>query len=103
LTLSGGVSGLGMEGGFFFANPNTDLGYDGNLQIVIVGQGGNAGVELVFCRWHGCCAGAPKLSESKSMVGQGTSLGPVLVGHWPQFEDQTSTINEIFLPNPPLI
>ena len=46
LTLSGGTSGLDMEGGFFFSNPNTDLGFGGNVQIVIVGQGGNAGVEF---------------------------------------------------------
>jgi hypothetical protein len=46
LTLSGGTAGLDMEGGFLFDNPNTDLGYGGNVQIVIVGQGGNAGVEF---------------------------------------------------------
>jgi hypothetical protein len=44
LTLSGGTSGLDMEGGFFFANPNNDLSFGGNIQIVVVGQGGNAGV-----------------------------------------------------------
>jgi len=44
--LTGGTTGLDLEGGFFFANPNTDLGYGGNVQIVIVGQGGNAGVEF---------------------------------------------------------
>src|ERR1039457_403588 len=46
LTLSGGTAGLDMEVGFLFDNPNTDLGYGGNVQIVIVGQGGNAGVEF---------------------------------------------------------
>lgn len=46
LTLTGGTTGLDMEGGFFFANPNNDLSYGGNIQIVIVGQGGNAGVEF---------------------------------------------------------
>ena len=44
LTLSGGIPLLDMEGGFLFNNPNTDLGYGGNLQILTVGQGGNAGV-----------------------------------------------------------
>ena len=44
LTLSGGLPLLDMEGGFLFDNPNTDLGYGGNLQILTVGQGGNAGV-----------------------------------------------------------
>jgi hypothetical protein len=44
MTLTGGISGLDMEGGFFFNNPNTDLGWGGNLQILAVGQGGNAGV-----------------------------------------------------------
>ena len=44
LTLSGGIPLLDMEGGFLFNNPNIDLGYGGNLQILTVGQGGNAGV-----------------------------------------------------------
>jgi hypothetical protein len=44
LTLSGGIPLLDLEGGFLFNNPNTDLGYGGNLQILTVGQGGNAGV-----------------------------------------------------------
>jgi hypothetical protein len=42
LTLSGGTTGLDMEGGFLFANPSGSFG--GNLQILTVGQGGNAGV-----------------------------------------------------------
>lgn len=46
LTLSGGTPNYDLEGGFFFANPNNDLSYGGNVQIVIVGQGGNAGVEF---------------------------------------------------------
>ena len=43
LTLTGNATTTGLEGGFLFNNPNTDLGYGGDLQIVVVGQGGNAG------------------------------------------------------------
>ena len=46
LTMSGGVALKDLEAGFMFNNPNTDLGYGGNLQIVAVGQGGNAGVSF---------------------------------------------------------
>src|ERR1035437_6779887 len=42
LTLSGGTTGFDMEGGFLFNNPSGNFG--GNLQILTVGQGGNAGV-----------------------------------------------------------
>jgi hypothetical protein len=38
-TLTGGMTGLDIEGGLFFNNPNTDLGYGGNLQIFVVGNG----------------------------------------------------------------
>jgi PEP-CTERM motif len=44
--LTGGTANYDLEGGLFFANPNNDLSYGGNIQIVIVGQGGNAGVEF---------------------------------------------------------
>jgi PEP-CTERM motif len=47
LQLTGGTSGLDMEGGFFYANPNNDISPNGgNIQILTVGQGGNAGVEF---------------------------------------------------------
>jgi hypothetical protein len=41
LTLSGGVAGKDLEGGFLFSNPSGAFG--GDDQIVAVGQGGNAG------------------------------------------------------------
>ena len=41
LTLSGGIAGKDLEGGFLFSNPATTWG--GDDQIVAVGQGGNAG------------------------------------------------------------
>lgn len=44
LTLSGGEPGIGMEGGFLFSNPGGNFG--GDAQILVVGQGGNAGVEF---------------------------------------------------------
>ncbi len=44
LTLSGGIPGLDLEGGFLFSNPSGNFG--GDCQIVTVGQGGNAGVEF---------------------------------------------------------
>ena len=44
LTLSGGLPGLDLEGGFLFSNPSGNFG--GDAQIVTVGQGGNAGVEF---------------------------------------------------------
>lgn len=42
LTLSGGLAGKDLEGGFLFSNPSGNFG--GDCQIVAVGQGGNAGV-----------------------------------------------------------
>ena len=44
LTLSGGENNIDMEGGFLFSNPSGNFG--GDDQIVVVGQGGNAGVEF---------------------------------------------------------
>ena len=44
LTLSGGETGIDMEGGFLFSNPSGNFG--GDDQILVVGQGGNAGVEF---------------------------------------------------------
>jgi hypothetical protein len=41
LTLSGGIPGKDLEGGFLFSNPGGTWG--GDDQIVAVGQGGNAG------------------------------------------------------------
>ena len=41
LTLSGGVAGKDLEGGFLFSNPSGAFG--GDDQIFVVGQGGNAG------------------------------------------------------------
>jgi hypothetical protein len=42
LTLSGGEPNVDLEGGFLFSNPSGSFG--GDDQIVVVGQGGNAGV-----------------------------------------------------------
>jgi hypothetical protein len=44
MTLSGGESGIDLEGGFLFSNPSGNFG--GDAQILAVGQGGNAGVEF---------------------------------------------------------
>jgi hypothetical protein len=44
LTLSGGENNIDLEGGFLFSNPSGNFG--GDDQIVVVGQGGNAGVEF---------------------------------------------------------
>lgn len=44
MTLSGGENNIDMEGGFLFSNPSGNFG--GDDQIVVVGQGGNAGVEF---------------------------------------------------------
>jgi len=41
LTLSGGIAGKDLEGGFLFSNPGGTWG--GDDQIIAVGQGGNAG------------------------------------------------------------
>lgn len=46
LTLSGGVAGKDLEGGFLFSNPSGSWG--GDDQIVAVGQGGNAGTVVQF-------------------------------------------------------
>ena len=44
LTLFGGETNVDLEGGFLFSNPSLNFG--GDDQIVVVGQGGNAGVEF---------------------------------------------------------
>ena len=44
LTLFGGEPNVDLEGGFLFSNPSGNFG--GDDQIVVVGQGGNAGVEF---------------------------------------------------------
>jgi hypothetical protein len=46
LTLSGGVAGKDLEGGFLFSNPAGTWG--GDDQLVAVGQGGNAGTVVQF-------------------------------------------------------
>jgi PEP-CTERM motif-containing protein len=46
LTLSGGVSGKDLEGGFLFSDPSGTWG--GDDQVVAVGQGGNAGTVVQF-------------------------------------------------------
>jgi len=46
LTLSGGVAGKDLEGGFIFSNPSGAWG--GDDQVVAVGQGGNAGAVVQF-------------------------------------------------------
>jgi hypothetical protein len=46
LTLSGGVPGRDLEGGFIFSNPSGTWG--GDDQVVAVGQGGNAGTVVQF-------------------------------------------------------
>ena len=46
LTLTGGVRGKDLEGGFIFSNPSGVFG--GDDQVVAVGQGGNAGTVVQF-------------------------------------------------------
>jgi len=46
LTLSGGIPGKDLEGGFIFSNPSGTFG--GDDQVVAVGQGGNAGTVVQF-------------------------------------------------------
>lgn len=46
LTLSGGIAGKDLEGGFIFSNPSGTWG--GDDQVVAVGQGGNAGTVVQF-------------------------------------------------------
>jgi hypothetical protein len=46
LTLSGGLAGRDLEGGFLFSNPYGTWG--GDDQVVAVGQGGNAGTVVQF-------------------------------------------------------
>jgi len=46
LTLSGGVAGKDLEGGFIFSNPSGTWG--GDDQVVAIGQGGNAGAVVQF-------------------------------------------------------
>jgi hypothetical protein len=46
ITLSGGVPGKDLEGGFLFSNPSGSFG--GDDQVVVVGQGGNAGTTVQF-------------------------------------------------------
>jgi hypothetical protein len=46
LTLSGGVAGKDLEGGFIFSNPSGVFG--GDDQVVAIGQGGNAGTVVQF-------------------------------------------------------
>lgn len=46
LTLSGGIAGKDLEGGFLFSNPAGTWG--GDDQVVAVGQGGNAGTVVQF-------------------------------------------------------
>ncbi|HEV2327336.1 MAG TPA: PEP-CTERM sorting domain-containing protein [Verrucomicrobiae bacterium] len=46
LTLSGGLAGRDLEGGFLFSNPYGTWG--GDDQVVAIGQGGNAGTVVQF-------------------------------------------------------
>ncbi len=46
LTLSGGIAGKDLEGGFIFSNPSGTWG--GDDQVVAIGQGGNAGTVVQF-------------------------------------------------------
>ena len=46
LTLTGGVTGKDLEGGFLFSNPSG--GFGGDDQIAAIGQGGNAGTVAQF-------------------------------------------------------
>lgn len=46
VTLTGGTTGVDLEAGFLFKNPSGNFG--GDLQSLVVGQGGNAGTVVQF-------------------------------------------------------
>jgi hypothetical protein len=81
LTLSGGLPGLDLEGGFLFSNPSGVFG--GDDQIVAVGQGGNAGTVVQF--------GGPSYYPFSPAAGGYPGVG----GSVPNYVDGT-TINMTF-------
>jgi len=46
VTLTGGTTGIDLEAGFIFSNPSGVFG--GDCQLLVVGQGGNAGTVVQF-------------------------------------------------------
>jgi hypothetical protein len=82
LTLSGGVAGEDLEGGFLFSNPSGTWG--GDDQIVAVGQGGNVGTVVQF--------GGPSYYPFSPAAGGYPGAG----GSVPNYVDGT-TINMTFV------
>jgi len=81
LTLSGGVAGRDLEGGFIFSNPSGVFG--GDDQVVAIGQGGNAGAVVQF--------GGPSYYPFSPAAGGYPGVG----GSVPNYVDGT-TINMTF-------